>query len=638
MIRKILVTLFILILLISIGIVSLIVFVDPNNFRGFISDKVRDKTGYELTIEGDLRWHIWPQISILTDSVKLSDIGAQKPILTADNMRLDVELFPLFSKRLVVKNVFVKSAVINITEESKGKKMQYEPPHQPTTTSDGILQKQKKEEKNKSDWKFTLNKFEISDSTVILQQKNNLINFRNLTLTLEQNTAKNISVDVKGNIDRNQQYLFYTAKANIDLGQYPEYAKIELEHLDYIIKGIGIPSGKLKGNLKGAFNYQQKPRIFETQRLTFSVNDNIFTGHIHANLDQKTHLVLNFNADRLNLDSFADGINEKSNNSNNNVNLATQQTTPVVSTIPKANNELIFLNLFDAETKFTIKELVKNKLVLNNVNVDVINKDGIATFNDVSFDFAKGHIVAKGFANGKQKETLIKLDTKVRDVDLNTFFNQIDTGNDLVGLFNATGELEASTITLSKLSNNLQGKLGIVITNARLDNINIQNIIQSATAKYTKDVLTIENQKKYTEFHEISANAYLSNGNINLTSLTANSETLDIIEGSGRIGMEQKDLDVNLNIKMLGGWNGKSETIAKLQQLTIPFRIYGQFTKLNYQIDISQVLKDLLNDKIQQGLDKLRNKLENRNLKDDKKSNSKQKAAEILEGLLKNNL
>ncbi|KES14533.1 Protein of unknown function (DUF1514), partial [Gilliamella apicola SCGC AB-598-B02] len=46
-------------------------------------------------------------------------------------------------------------------------------------------------------------------------------------------------------------------------------------------------------------------------------------------------------------------------------------------------------------------------------------------------------------------------------------------------------------------------------------------------------------------------------------------------------------------IIILGGWNGKSNTIAKLQKLVIPLRIYGQFSKLHYQLDIGQVIKDL---------------------------------------------
>lgn len=252
----------------------------------------------------------------------------------------------------------------------------------------------------------------------------------------------------------------------------------------------------------------------------------------------------------------------------------------------------------------------------------------------MSFNFAKGHIATTGSANGKQKNAQIKLNTKITNIDLNDFFSKIEVSNDLEGLFNATGNLVLNNLTTSKLLENLQGNMAVTVTNARLNNINIPDIIENAAKQFTKDIATAEDRKKYTEFHKIAANANLSNGNMQLTSLTANSETLDVIDGSGRVGMIKKDLDVNLNIKMLGGWNGKSETIAKLQQLTIPLRIYGQFTNLSYQIDMNKLVKDLFDNKLQQGLDKLRNKLEHQDSKNNSKSKSKQKAIDILGGLL----
>lgn len=647
MIKKILVTFLILIFIIAIGIVSLIVFVDPNNFRGFISDKVRDKTGYELSIEGDLRWHIWPQVSILTDSVKLTDTGAQKPILTADNMRLDVELFPLFSKKIVVKNVFVKSAVINVTDDSKGQvaksKESNSTAKQPVPNTED--KSQQNEEKEKSSWKFTLNKFEVADSTLVFQNKDTLINFRNLNLIVQQNSEKYLSVDIKGNIDRNQQDLYYSAIADIDLTQFPNIAKIDLKKFDYTLKGIGIPNDELVGNLKGIINYQKNPQSINTQNLIFSINDNIFTGNVNVNLNTKPSLELNLNSDKLNVNTFIS--NKEKSKENTNIN--PQQTTPVVSSVNKSTNELTFLNAFDANLKLNIKQLIANKMVLNNVYADLQNNDGVATIKAINFDFADGTVTTNGVANGKQKNTLIKLNTKINNVDLNNFFNQIDTAKDLVGRFNASGQLEINTIKANKLLENLHGNLAINIANAKLDNINIQNIINAAAAKYSKDVLTPENQNKYTEFHTIEAKANLNNGNLELTTLTADSETIDIINGSGRVGMLQKDIDVNLNIKMLDGWNGKSDTIAKLQQMTIPLRIYGQFTKLHYQIDLNQVFKDVLNDKLQHGLEKLREKIEKRNSKDNDKdkdkdkdkddnnfkSKSRQKAANILSELLK---
>ena len=626
MIKKILVTLLILILLTAIGIVSLIVFVDPNNYRGFISDTVKDKTGYELTIDGNLRWHIWPQISILTDSVKLSDIDAKKPILTADNMRLDVELFPLFSKKLEVKNVFIKSAIINITDDSKGQVYKHKAEQLPSANESQTTQTN--QQKDSSKWAFTLNKLEVSDSTIVLQNKDDFINFRNINLAIIQKADKKIAIDVKGNIDRNQQNFSYVADADVDLTLFPEKAVIDLKKFDYTYKGIALPTKELKGNLKGVINYQHNSKQLTSKDLSFSVNENYFSGAFNANFDKKPYIDLTVTSNELNLTPFL----EKDKKTNENITI--QQTPPVVSNVTKVDNELNFLNSFNAKAKLDIKKLNINKMILNNIDVALTNNDGVATFQNISFDFAKGHIAATGMANGKQKYTQIKLIPKVTNIDLNTFFNQMETPNDLEGLFNANGDIEVNTLSGNKLLESLKGNLSINVTNAKLNKININNIIQNAATKYTKDISSTENMKNYTEFSKISTDAYLNKENLELTTLNALSPTLEVIDGSGRVGMTQKDLDINMNIKILGGWNGKSNTIAKLQKLVIPLRIYGQFSKLHYQLDIGQVIKDLFNDKLQESLDKFRIKLENRNSKDDSKSKSKQKAVDMLESLL----
>lgn len=626
MIKKILVTLLILILLTAIGIVSLIVFVDPNNYRGFISDTVKDKTGYELTIDGNLRWHIWPQISILTDSVKLSDIDAKKPILTADNMRLDVELFPLFSKKLEVKNVFIKSAIINITDDSKGQVYKHKAEQLPSANESQTTQTN--QQKDSSKWAFTLNKLEVSDSTIVLQNKDDFINFRNINLAIIQKADKKIAIDVKGNIDRNQQNFSYVADADVDLTLFPEKAVIDLKKFDYTYKGIALPTKELKGNLKGVINYQHNSKQLTSKDLSFSVNENYFSGAFNANFDKKPYIDLTVTSNELNLTPFL----EKDKKTNENITI--QQTPPVVSNVTKVDNELNFLNSFNAKAKLDIKKLNINKMILNNIDVALTNNDGVATFQNISFDFAKGHIAATGMANGKQKYTQIKLIPKVTNIDLNTFFNQMETPNDLEGLFNANGDIEVNTLSGNKLLESLKGNLSINVTNAKLNKININSIIENAATKYTKDISSTENMKNYTEFSKISTDAYLNKGNLELTTLNALSPTLEVIDGSGRVGMTQKDLDINMNIKILGGWNGKSNTIAKLQKLVIPLRIYGQFSKLHYQLDIGQVIKDLFNDKLQESLDKFRIKLENRNSKDDSKSKSKQKAVDMLENLL----
>ncbi|KES14225.1 AsmA family, partial [Gilliamella apicola SCGC AB-598-B02] len=110
----------------------------------------------------------------------------------------------------------------------------------------------------------------------------------------------------------------------------------------------------------------------------------------------------------------------------------------------------------------------------------------------------------------QQKYTQIKLIPKITNIDLNTFFNQIETPNDLEGVFNASGDIEVNTLSGNKLLENLKGNLSINVTNAKLNKININSIIQNAATKYTKDVSATENMKNYTEFSKISTDAYLN--------------------------------------------------------------------------------------------------------------------------------
>ncbi|KES14286.1 hypothetical protein GASC598B02_005110 [Gilliamella apicola SCGC AB-598-B02] len=56
-------------------------------------------------------------------------------------------------------------------------------------------------------------------------------------------------------------------------------------------------------------------------------------------------------------------------------------------------------------------------MILNNINVALANNDGVTTFQNIGFDFAKGHIAATGVANGKQKYTQIKLIPKITNID-----------------------------------------------------------------------------------------------------------------------------------------------------------------------------------------------------------------------------
>lgn len=605
MIKKFLLTILLLIILAVLGVISLVVLVDPNNFKGFISEQVKDKTGYELTIEGDLRWHIWPQISILTDSVRLEDEGAKKPLLTADNMRLDVELLPLFSKQLNVKNVLVKSAVINVTDDSKGSVAHGAKPT--TTVNDNKTEKNDNKQNKNSDskWSFTLNKLDIADSTVVYQQNKDIINFRDTNISVEQKDDKNIVIDLNGTVNRNQQDFNYSLNADVNLAHFPESAEVVLHKLNYTYKGIGVPAKQLSGDVSATFNFQKSPFTLNSKNLVFTLNGNKFKGKLNANLDKKPSLDAQFTADKFDLTPFLSSNSDETKNKTKSKSSANESS---VSAKKTKGNELAFLNSFDGKFSLNINEVIANNISIGHFVLDVNNKDGVTKVNKLDFDIANGHVSASGIANGKQAKTAINLITKITDIDLATLLTQLKLTNNFKGQFFADGGITIDTIESDKIMNSLKGNLAVNVKNARLENLNLQQIVQGAVTQYLKKPITVEDYQKYTDFSEISANANLQDGNMNLLAVRALSLTLDV-NGMGRIGLAKQDLDVDLQIKILNGWNGENKTIQTLQKVVIPVRIYGSFDQIHYRVDAEKLLNDVLNGKLQDELNRFKDRL-----------------------------
>lgn len=117
--RRFLTTLMILLVVLVAGFSALVLLVNPNDFRAYMVKQVAARSGYQLQLDGPLRWHVWPQLSILSGRVVLTAEGASEPLVRADNMRLDVALWPLLSHQLSVKQVMLKGAVIQLTPKTE---------------------------------------------------------------------------------------------------------------------------------------------------------------------------------------------------------------------------------------------------------------------------------------------------------------------------------------------------------------------------------------------------------------------------------------------------------------------------------------------------------------------------------------
>jgi AsmA protein len=72
--RRVLTTLMILLVVLVAGLSALVLLVNPNDFRAYMVRQVEARSGYQLKLDG-LRWHVWPQLSILSGRMSLTAPG-----------------------------------------------------------------------------------------------------------------------------------------------------------------------------------------------------------------------------------------------------------------------------------------------------------------------------------------------------------------------------------------------------------------------------------------------------------------------------------------------------------------------------------------------------------------------------------
>src|SRR5215470_3731713 len=102
--------------LVVIGIVAILLIVDPNDYRDDIAKLVQEKTGRPLDIRGKLDLKIFPWVALNIHDVTLGNPPAygREPFLTVQTASVGVKLLPLLRKQVQVSRVAVEGLSVTL--------------------------------------------------------------------------------------------------------------------------------------------------------------------------------------------------------------------------------------------------------------------------------------------------------------------------------------------------------------------------------------------------------------------------------------------------------------------------------------------------------------------------------------------
>lgn len=103
-------------------VLALQVLVDPNTIKEQIITSVRENSGRELVVAGDVHLEFFPYLGVAVDALELGNTpGFEGPYVTLQKAQLKVRLLPLLLSRLDVVAVDINGLVLHLTRDAQGR-------------------------------------------------------------------------------------------------------------------------------------------------------------------------------------------------------------------------------------------------------------------------------------------------------------------------------------------------------------------------------------------------------------------------------------------------------------------------------------------------------------------------------------
>lgn len=596
--RRFLTTIVILLVVLAVGMTALVLLVNPNDFRSYMAKEVQQRTGYDLQLDGSLRWHVWPRLSILSGRMSLTAPGAAQPVVSAENMRLDVALWPLLSHQLDVKQVMLKGAVIRLTPDSDAQKPENSP----------IAPSGSREPSKDVAWKLNIKKVQIKDSLLIWQQdKDDQINMRDINLSIDQDSERQAYIEFSSRINRNQRDLSFKLAANVDLSSYPQRYSAIVSSFDYHLAGVGLPTDGIAGQGSATVSYQLQPQLLDISNLQITANQSQLQGRVQGSVqaDGESTYKVDLTSAALNLDNLL-GWQPPSDTDAGSANTSQQSgpRSPVTSNSQTISQpgEMAFLRDFNADVKIQANQIVYHGLTIADFSLQAQNQQGTATLQDLSGKLGHGTFKTQGTISVVDNQPAqMTLTPQIENIAMGPVLHAFGQPETFVGDLTLTGKFNGSGVTLADVMQRWDGHAHISMANARLNGMNIQQLIQQAVVRSHSEVTAADSYTDYTKIQELKADTVLRQGNLRITQFFGRSEILTA-GGSGLINLDKQRCDMSLNVRVLDGWKGKSNVVKTLQKAVIPLRIYGPWQELSYSLDVDKVLRSELEQKAKDAL------------------------------------
>jgi AsmA protein len=641
----------VILLLFIAAAILLPLLIDPNDYKQELADQVKEHTGRDLRIDGDIELSVFPWIGIKLGKVTLSNAaGFDNPVFAGtDKVSIRIKLLPLFSKRLEMDTVTVHGLTLNLARDANGhnnwddlaKAGGAEPSASTSTDTPSVSDGQ-------AAVALAIGGLDIDDANLswIDASQNQRFEIANLSVTtgaigagepVDLKIALDIQagepaidshVTVEGLLDYNAadksllvdelQVVIEDLKlsgrirvSNIDTAPSTDGTisiaefnpKKLLDSLSMEAPQTNDPDALTRVSLEAAIRANAERLVVNP--LTIRIDDSTLSGEISLPDLKSQALRFDLALDAIDVDRYLAPEKNTSGNTAASTTASTIAATPGAA-VAATEVPTEALRKLDAVGRMKIGKLKIMKLNLSAVDMSVKAKNGLIKLHPLGANLYNGTYRGNIVVDARGKTPRVTVDENLLGVLAGPLLKDLNGHDTITGAGNVNVALQTVGASAEEVKKNLNGSADFAFTKGAINGVNIARMIREAYARIKGTELPAEEVEQKTDFSELRGSLHIVNGIATNNDFTAMTPLLRI-NGKGTANLPAQTMDYRIKATVVTTLKGEGgEELKDLVGIPIPIRVTGSFSDPNYALDTEALaeavakskLQDVLEDKI----------------------------------------
>jgi AsmA protein len=559
--------------------------IDPNDYKPEIIRVVKDQTGRELTLEGDIGLSVFPWIGLELGKTQLSNapgFGTQ-PFLRVDQAAVRVELLPLLRKQVLVDKVVLDGLQVNLARDRKGrtnwddlveamrapaKKKPAKPEAERPRAAFGFGVAGLDVQRGEIHWRdaMTGSDYHVRQLTV---RTGNVVAAEpvDIHLSFDMESGKPV---IKTRVALNGDVLFdpgtqglksrkmtleaagLKLSASIDgkqVMQKPSFSGT-LQLADFnvrkFLKDLNLPPIETadaavltRASMQTAFRASTTEVALDKLRL--SLDDSAITGSASARFASLPAIRFDLTLNDIDVDRYLPPAAPKTK--------AKKPVKAAALPIP-----LKLLRKLDVRGKFAVQKMKAFGIRSSAIAIPVSARGGQINIGPNSAKLYQGSYSGFMSMDVRKASPRYSVNEKLTNVQIGPFLRDTEIFDKFDGQGNVSARLTARGLDVDDILNTVNGKASVSLKNGSLSGINIYEFIndkcralqQPGAAPAPQD-----SKNKSTPFADLNASASIVNGMVSNQDLSMKGKLLRV-SGKGKVNLPKKHVDYLAQINLLG--------------------------------------------------------------------------------------